>query len=123
MQLAMTGLKTCHFIVGSKKDFAHCLVPFDEEFWNSESSKAKDFFSKVILPEALGKYFTKSQPGPSETVPALYCLCQQADDKRNPMIACESGHCKIEWYHFKCVGLSEIPGENWICDFCKSCET
>ncbi|KAG5868358.1 hypothetical protein JTB14_012502 [Gonioctena quinquepunctata] len=114
MQLALTGLKTCHFIVWSKKDFAHCLVPFDEEFWNRESSKAKDFFSKVILPEALGKYFTKSQPGPSKTVPALYCLCQQEDGKRNPMIAWESGHC---------VGLSEIPGENWICDFCKIGET
>lgn len=35
------------------------------------------------------------------------------------MIECESGHCKVGWYHFKCVGLKSAPKGSWTCLPCR----
>ena len=45
-----------------------------------------------------------------------YCSCDQPE--YGEMIACESGKCKIEWFHFSCVGLNKSPLGKWICKDC-----
>ncbi len=35
----------------------------------------------------------------------LYCYCQQIS--YGEMVACENSECKIEWFHFPCVNLTE----------------
>ena len=32
--------------------------------------------------------------------------------------ACDNPACKIEWFHFDCVGLYEAPAGNWFCSDC-----
>ena len=38
------------------------------------------------------------------------------------MVACDSPNCKIEWYHFPCIGLTKKPDSNvanlWYCPEC-----
>ncbi|CAH2052822.1 unnamed protein product [Thlaspi arvense] len=34
------------------------------------------------------------------------------------MIACDNNECKIEWFHFGCVGLKEQPKGKWYCSDC-----
>lgn len=38
------------------------------------------------------------------------------------MVACDSPNCKIEWYHFPCIGLTKKPDHNvgnlWYCPEC-----
>ena len=46
-----------------------------------------------------------------------YCLCNKAS--RGSMIACSREGCPVEWFHFKCVGITEAPEGDW---FCSSCE-
>lgn len=41
-------------------------VAFEESFWLEKSEVAKKFFQQVILPEALGKHFTKEKISESE---------------------------------------------------------
>jgi len=41
------------------KDFFYERIYPDEKFWNTEFPKAKLFFEKVVLPELLGKAFTR----------------------------------------------------------------
>jgi hypothetical protein len=47
--------------------------------------------------------------------------CIWKSEKLDNMIACDNPNCKIEWYHYSCVGVTEHPkdDEHWICPFCK----
>lgn len=47
-----------------------------------------------------------------------FCYCKNAGD--GSMVACDGEECKIEWFHYKCVGLTEQPKGKWLCDECKS---
>ena len=45
-----------------------------------------------------------------------YCICKQVSF--GEMIACDNENCKIEWFHYDCVGLSEEPTSTWLCPTC-----
>ncbi|XP_039002031.1 PHD finger protein ING1-like isoform X2 [Hibiscus syriacus] len=45
-----------------------------------------------------------------------YCLCNQVS--YGEMVACDNPACKIEWFHFGCVGLKEQPKGKWYCPDC-----
>ncbi|KAF3793521.1 PHD finger protein [Nymphaea thermarum] len=45
-----------------------------------------------------------------------YCFCNQVS--YGEMVACDNPDCKIEWFHFGCVGLSEQPKGKWYCSDC-----
>lgn len=44
-----------------------------------------------------------------------YCYCHQVSF--GEMVACENDDCKMEWFHFGCVGLSSQPKGKWYCRF------
>mmetsp|Transcript_42492 Transcript_42492/g.109253 ORF Transcript_42492/g.109253 Transcript_42492/m.109253 type:complete len:182 (-) Transcript_42492:157-702(-) len=46
-----------------------------------------------------------------------YCFCNQVSFGN--MVACENPDCKIEWFHFDCVGLTEQPKGMWYCPDCR----
>ncbi|GAM18479.1 hypothetical protein SAMD00019534_016540 [Acytostelium subglobosum LB1] len=45
-----------------------------------------------------------------------YCVCGRVSF--GEMIECENSGCKIEWFHFECVGLSNPPKGKWYCPDC-----
>ncbi|WOL05788.1 PHD finger protein ING1 isoform X2 [Canna indica] len=45
-----------------------------------------------------------------------YCICNQVSFGK--MVACDNSSCKIEWFHFDCVGLKEQPKGKWYCPSC-----
>ncbi|GKV19450.1 hypothetical protein SLEP1_g29711 [Rubroshorea leprosula] len=49
-----------------------------------------------------------------------YCFCNQVSF--GEMVACDNpdacNRCKIEWFHFGCVGLKEQPKGKWYCSDC-----
>ncbi|XP_031380556.1 PHD finger protein ING1 isoform X2 [Punica granatum] len=45
-----------------------------------------------------------------------YCFCNQVSF--GEMVACDNPNCKIEWFHFGCVGLKERPKGKWYCSDC-----
>jgi len=47
----------------------------------------------------------------------VYCLCQQASFGK--MIECENPKCRVEWFHYPCVGLSSSPKGHWFCPECR----
>ncbi|XP_062209850.1 PHD finger protein ING1 [Phragmites australis] len=63
------------------------------------------------------------QPGPAidlelpvDPNEPTYCLCNQVS--YGEMVACDNPDCKIEWFHFGCVGLKEQPKGKWYCPNC-----
>ncbi|KAI6179330.1 NADH-ubiquinone oxidoreductase ASHI subunit [Aphelenchoides besseyi] len=49
-----------------------------------------------------------------------WCFCKTKS--YGEMVACESGRCPIEWFHFQCVNLTEPPKGVWICPVCRARE-
>ena len=48
----------------------------------------------------------------------LYCVCQSPHDAVSEMIGCDAPDCKLEWFHFECVGIMVPPEGQWYCPEC-----
>lgn len=110
-RMLLTNSPDCDFVVWSQTELFVERVLFSDDFWYSAFNKEKTFHNNVILPELLGKYFTR------ETNISTWCSCGTNDDEA-AMIRCENDVCKIQWYHIKCVNLIDIPEDCWICPNC-----
>eukprot|EP01117_Protostelium_nocturnum_P018669 TRINITY_DN7853_c0_g1_i1.p1 TRINITY_DN7853_c0_g1~~TRINITY_DN7853_c0_g1_i1.p1 ORF type:complete len:229 (+),score=80.91 TRINITY_DN7853_c0_g1_i1:79-765(+) len=45
-----------------------------------------------------------------------YCICGQVSF--GEMVGCDNADCKIEWFHYSCVGLTSSPKGKWYCPDC-----
>ncbi|XP_073957984.1 inhibitor of growth protein 4-like isoform X1 [Choristoneura fumiferana] len=45
-----------------------------------------------------------------------YCYCGKDLDAH--MIGCDEPQCRLQWYHFKCVGIEVPPKGDWFCPEC-----
>ena len=88
------------------------LVDADISFQQKLKAKLINVFEKVILPECL----TRKHDPNNEHSQKLYCCCKRPSFE--PIIACGGKDCKVEWYHFACVGITRVPKGNWICPSC-----
>ncbi|GMR32162.1 hypothetical protein PMAYCL1PPCAC_02357, partial [Pristionchus mayeri] len=71
----------------------------------------------------------ESEEGSGLNVPAVempvdpnepvYCTCHQVSF--GEMICCDNPDCKVEWFHFQCVGMTAGPSNNvkWFCEACR----
>ena len=78
----------------------------DEDFWKNCISQAHHFFATGILPELLGKWYSRSnkvyaisfdKPGPSRSTSSnesTFCYCNGPEE--GDMIACDNETCSIE---------------------------
>lgn len=48
----------------------------------------------------------------------VYCKCR-SHIQGSDMIACDNSKCKIEWFHYECVGITTPPDGEWYCDECR----
>ena len=127
-QLFVTGVEYCDFVVWTNKViYVQRLLP-DTEFWDRALTRAILFYKKGVLPELLGRWFSRSSPLPLATVsPASdsdddgpWCYCQQYIEG-SPLIGCNKPDCKIQWFHMPCVGLTTEADGEWICPSCTQC--
>lgn len=112
----------------------------DEALWNVMAERAKDFHKLCIMPELVGKYYSRQQvlrpilPGKSDStavvsdngtptsVTVKYCVCGGDDDGRR-MIFCESENCEKQWFHMESLKLKRAPKGKWICKGCRKQHT
>lgn len=118
-QLLCTQARYCDFIVYTNESIhsqrIHPVTAFVEE----SVAKVKLFFQNGVLPELLGKWF--SRPPPATTtdpnglptssnahVPNVkYCYCQ--DEEHGLMVACDNPNCHYQWFHLECLRLKSPP--------------
>ncbi|EPR79600.1 PHD finger domain protein [Spraguea lophii 42_110] len=85
--------------------------------------KECDLFNETIAKSALNekiKNLTEIEEA-MEDERRKYCICQS--DISDNMIACDNEQCDVEWYHYKCIGLTEQPYGDWICNKCREEES
>ena len=60
LQLLLCEVGYCDFVVWAESELVHLRIKPDFEFMDETISKATAFFKQVILPELLGKWFTRT---------------------------------------------------------------
>jgi len=48
---------------------------------------------------------------------AIYCLCE--GESEGEMVKCDNDLCTKEWFHFKCVKVTQNPTGKWFCPECR----
>merc|ERR1712025_459214 len=59
-----------------------------------------------------------ARPGYNSENEKLYCYCQCPHDEVSEMIGCDAPDCRLEWFHFECVGIMIPPEGKWYCPEC-----
>ena len=97
-------------------------------------AQSRQFFRLGILPEILGKFYTRhpilnnignqancvQQIEPVEDQghnEKIYCY-HKKENVQTTVIACESVEYQIEWFHVNCLQLENIPKGKWYCPDC-----
>lgn len=78
------------------------------------------FFKNAVLPELLTHVLKDGDAGKenqTDDQSDVYCLCRKGESGR--MIACDNASCSVEWFHYKCVGITRKPKGKWYCPNCK----
>ena len=47
------------------------------------------------------------------------CICEGKGKDLDPWIWCDGKDCKVQWYHFGCTDLQEVPMGKWLCPSCE----
>ena len=134
-QLFCTQRSYCDFVVWTEKEVRIERIYPDNAFWLEHVQRVKHFFTVGILPELIGKFYsrptttstfpqvpsTSESPNPAGEEQACnrkYCYCHE--DKEGEMIGCDNQHCPYEWFHFSCLKLSSKPKSKlWYCPDCR----
>uniref|UniRef100_A0A8C5CX42 PHD-type domain-containing protein n=1 Tax=Gadus morhua TaxID=8049 RepID=A0A8C5CX42_GADMO len=127
-------------VVWTEKDLHVECILFDEEFWDTICQKSKNIFDTAIMPELVGKFYTRlsstmanvsSQPGVSTSAEShgsdcaasasgqeeTWCFCGQVEFGK--MILCDNAKCHIKWFHYSCINVKVAPKGKWYCPKCQ----
>ena len=106
LQLYATQRLYCDFVIWTESGLHIERITEDETFLNNIIPRAERFFKLCVLPELLGKWFTRSH---SRQVPCdisdnteteedsgMWCYCRES--KGGDMICCENKSCSVKWF-------------------------
>ena len=108
-------------------------------FFNSRVDNVKNFFIYDVLPEIVGKWYTRGPVADSSGAVPLpttsntdtsttdlteednddgrsWCFCIQPS--YGDMIMCNHKNCSIKWFHFDCLCIRHPPKGKWYCPLC-----
>ena len=116
-QLTLCQRSYCDFIVWTECDLFVERVNLDTKAFEAIKPSLDNFFKVAILPILLCGTESCETPSVSDTLDK-YCHCNGPEEGR--MIACDNRTCKVQWFHFHCVGLTRKPRGSWYCsEACK----
>lgn len=127
LQLLVTDRSYCDFVVWAPSGDTHIQrLTVDYQFLEPRLKKAEKFFQIAIIPELLGKWYTRES---SLCVPCIesivddgeedsgkWCYCQEP--LGGAMIGCDNPSCPIKWFHKSCLRMDSDPEGRWICPTC-----
>ena len=112
----------CDFVTWNKQDLIVIRTSLDELFMEETIAKAKIFFKHGILPELLGKWYsrpamhlsTNTSPNYNASSVGLageqsWCFCRKEEE--GEMILCDNSNCPIQWFHLDCpkIPVEQVP--------------
>lgn len=134
-QLFCTGAPYCDFVVYTKESLHIERIKPDPLFMEEKLAIGKHFFEIAILPELLGRWFSRpceqictpeaashqshSTDAPqSSAAEEKFCYCQKGEYGK--MVGCDNSNCIYKWFHIDCLGLKALPrSPKWYCPVCR----
>ena len=138
----------CDFMVYTESELHIERIYPDASFMEEKLIIVKHFFDVAVLPELLGRWFTRPLPDynsmsqstssvntteactPSminpliasspimNTSPSKYCYCQQGE--YGDMVGCDGSNCPFQWFHLSCLKLKTLPkSSKWFYPDCQ----
>ena len=104
------------------KDWHLEQISTDMEFCNKMIAQSRKFFKLCILPEILGKFYTRHpilnnianqanyvqqiEPGIKDQGDneKTYCCCKK-ENVSTTMIVCDKVECQIKWFHVRFIAI------------------
>uniref|UniRef100_A0A1X7SP42 PHD-type domain-containing protein n=1 Tax=Amphimedon queenslandica TaxID=400682 RepID=A0A1X7SP42_AMPQE len=132
-QIKFSCVSYCDFVVWTNKSLFIQRVYPDEPFISTVLEVANSFVKVGILPEIIGKHYSKIpvitstlcepvQDNEMSDQDRLWCYCQEPEDERE-MICCDEHTCRIQWFHVSCLHIRQIPKGKWYCPDCRRLKT
>ncbi|PFX30067.1 hypothetical protein AWC38_SpisGene5183 [Stylophora pistillata] len=98
------------------------LLP-DIEHWETQIPKLETFWRICVLPEILGRWYTrnmdlKSQISPRESWPSGDCHCRKSTNEET--VTCANPECKVSIFHPSCLCIDKLKVTNfWYYPHCR----
>lgn len=127
-QIFLCDKEYADFVVFTEKEVNIERVAPDEGKWNEISKKAANFHSIAIMPELVGRFYSRKNMPPVLTPKNsndttndstdAFCICRQGET--DTMVACDNQNCPYKWFHLSCLKLtkSQLPKGKWFCPDC-----
>ena len=130
LQMKLCDVKFCDFVIWRSEELVVNRIERNDRFLDKAIEKATVFFKYGVVPELVGKWYTRSPPIPvcpmisssqdsEETKEAdtaseeTWCYCKKEESGK--MIMCENDNCKIVWFHFECLKITTATKKKWFC--------
>ena len=110
-------------------------ITIDREFYKSAADRVECFFTYGVLPEIVGKWYTRKCVADKDGVVLPPSRIEHEDTEYEEdttkswyycgepcygqMIMCEHNDCSIEWFHFDCLRIRCPPRNIWYCPSCR----
>ena len=125
LQMLLTNSSSCYFYVHGNSVSLCELVHIDIPFLEREVDKARKFFIFGILPELLGKWYSRSNIShpniqnriENESEQSI-CICRES--RESELIHCCDKSCMIKNFHTICLGIESVPKGKWFCPYCRN---
>ena len=132
-QMFICEVEYCDFVVWTDKDIHIERIVPDSEFWEEALLKATKLFKVAVLPELVGRWFTRPTPhaddqetmqngvmnAESDEEEGPWCYCQKHVEG-SELIGCDNDKCKIVWFHMDCLKIVHPPQGEWYCPSCSN---
>ena len=100
-------------------------IEMDVDFLSQCIMKSGDLYKVAIMPELLGRWFTRSCvmttiDGREDLLNYKYCYCKE--ELGGQMVHCDNDdECPYgEWFHLSCLKLKNVPRvKRWYCPQCR----
>ena len=118
-QIHALNVKYADFVVWTQKDiFVERIFP-DALFCSECLQKANVFFKKCILPELIGKFYSRPATADLKQHTDIWCYCRGAEEEQQTVMKCDNDTCLLQWFHFDCLHMTKKPKGRWYCPECR----
>ena len=119
-QMYICNRKYCDFFMWTNKDYHIERIVPDKHLLSSIIDKCQYIFRVAILPELVGKFFSRVKSATTENYSNehnVYCYCK--GNEPGELFPCSNKECKIKLFHLVCVQLKYKPKRKWLCPDCR----
>ena len=118
-QLHVSNRLFCDLFVWTDKDYHIERIWPNKSMWSIIIEKCRLIFNVAILPELIGKFFSRETNYCINNNPNNEKVCYCGGEESGELFQCSNKACKYKLFHLGCVKLKNKPKRKWLCPDCR----